>query len=297
LPAVAVILAPLVALGLALAGAARAPAAAMPDEHVTVGGYDRTYHVYAPASRPAAPALVVVLHGGFGSGAQAEAAYHWDALADRAGFVVLYPDGLQRAWNAGDCCGEPRARGVDDVAFIEAAVRATARAYATDPARLYITGISNGGMMAYRLACESALPVAAVAPVAAALPVACEHPQRVSLLHVHGLADRNVPIAGGPGSGFAHVTYRPVSAGLAVFRNADRCGPPVTTTAGPVTTSRSACDGGRVVQLTTIAGAGHQWPGGAPPPARAAALLRLDPPSTALDATALIWAFFDAAPR
>lgn len=267
------------------------------DEHISLGGYDRTYHVYAPARRAQSPALVVVLHGGFGTGAGAEAAYHWDALADRDGFVVLYPDGLQRAWNAGDCCGQPRARGVDDVAFIEAAIRATARTYATDPARLYVTGISNGGMMTYRLACESALPIAAVAPVAATLPVACEHPQRVSLLHIHGLADRNVPIGGGPGSGFVNVDYRPVATALAVFRKADDCAPPVTTTAGPVTTSRSACAGGRVVQLTTVAGAGHQWPGGAPPPPRAAALLRLDPPSNALDATNVIWSFFDTPRR
>jgi polyhydroxybutyrate depolymerase len=178
----------------------RVPARA--DEHLALGGYDRTYHVYAPQRRAPSPALVVVLHGGFGTGAQAEAAYHWDALADRDGFVVLYPDGLKRAWNAGDCCGEPRARGVDDVAFIEAAIRATQRAYATDPARLYVTGISNGGMMTYRLACESALPIAAVAPVAATLSIACEHPQRVSVFHIHGLADRNVPIGGGPGSGW-----------------------------------------------------------------------------------------------
>ena len=285
-----------VAAGLALAlfAASFATAGA---EHLTVGGYDRTFIVHVPARRAPSPPLVVVLHGGFGTGAGAEAAYHWDELADRYGFVVLYPDGMQRAWNAGDCCGEPRARGVDDVAFIEAAIRATSRTYATDPARLYVTGISNGGMMTYRLACESSLPIAAVAPVAAALPVACEHPQHVSLLHLHGLADRNVPIDGGPGSGFVHVTYRPVASALAVFRKADDCAPPVTTTAGPVTTSRSACAGGRIVQLTTIAGAGHQWPGAVPAPARAAALLRLDPPSTALDATELIWSFFDTPRR
>ena len=278
------------ALGLA-ALACAAPARA--DEHLTVSGLDRTFHAYVPAHRAPSPALVVVLHGGFGTGAQAEAAYRWDALADRYGFVVLYPDGLQRAWNAGDCCGQPRARNVDDVAFIEAAIGATARAYATDPKRVYVTGISNGGMMAYRLACESALPIAAIAPVAASLAVTCDHPRPVSVLHVHGLADRNVPFGGGPGSGFARVTYRPVTAALDVFRKADACAGPVTVTNGPVTTVRSACANGDVVELTTIAGAGHQWPGAVPPPQRAAAVLRLDPPSTALDATALIWSFFD----
>ena len=261
-------------------------------EHVTVGPDERTYHVYVPARRGQSPPLVVVLHGGFGTGAGAEAAYRWDAVADREGFVVLYPDGLRRAWNAGGCCGEPHARGVDDVAFIETAIRATARAYATDPARLYVTGISNGGMMAYRLACESALPIAAIAPVAATLTVACEHPQHVSVLHVHGLADRNVPVGGGVGNGFVRVSYRPVASALAVFRTADACAAPVTTAAGPVTTARSACANGKAVQLTTVAGAGHQWPGAVAPPARAAAILRLDAPSTALDATEVIWSFF-----
>jgi len=282
---------------IALVLASFAAAAAAPDEHVTLGGLDRTYHVYVPVHHAPAPALVVVLHGGFGTGAGAETQYRWDAMADRNGFVVLYPDGFQRAWNAGDCCGQPRARGVDDVAFIEAAIRATARAYSTDPDRLYVTGMSNGAMMTYRLACESALPIAAIAPVAGTLTVACEHPQRVSVLHVHGLADGNVPIGGGVGVGFARVLYRPVADGIAVFRKADGCDAPVASTAGPVTTARSACANGKTVELTTVAGAGHQWPGGMPPPARAAAILRLDGPSAALDATEVIWSFFAAARR
>ena len=283
-----------IVLGLAsFAGAAPVGA----DEHIAIGGYDRTYHVYVPARRAPSPPLVVVLHGGFGTGAGAEAQYRWDPMADRNGFVVLYPDGLLRAWNAGDCCGQPRARGVDDVAFIEAAIRATARAYATDPERLYVTGMSNGAMMTYRLACESALPIAAIAPVAGTLTVACEHPQRVSVLHLHGLADGNVPIDGGVGVGFARVSYRPVADGIAVFRKADECAPPVIRTSNSVTDARSACANGKTVQLTTVAGAGHQWPGSVRPPARATAILRLDAPSAALDATELIWSFFAATRR
>ena len=75
---------------------------------IWVHGVRRTYRVYRPA-RLAGPApLVVMLHGGFGTGAQAERSYHWDAHADAAHFVVAYPDGLDRAWNAGGgCCGSP----------------------------------------------------------------------------------------------------------------------------------------------------------------------------------------------
>ena len=82
------------------------------------GDRDRTYLLYRPASlsqQVPAP-LVVVLHGGYGSGSQAERSYHWDALADRQGFVVAYPDGIGRSWNAGGiCCGPALRDNVDDV--------------------------------------------------------------------------------------------------------------------------------------------------------------------------------------
>lgn len=114
--------------------------------------------LYVPDGLPAQAPLVVMLHGGFGSAAQAERAYGWDRLADTAKFAVAYPDGLGRAWNAGGgCCGRSAADGVDDVGFVAAAVSDIARQVDVDPKRVYATGISNGGMMTYALACRTAL--------------------------------------------------------------------------------------------------------------------------------------------
>ena len=88
--------------------------------------------------------LVVMLHGGFGSGEQVESAYGWDAKADAEGFVVAYPNGQDRAWNAGTCCGKPAKEHVDDVAFIVQVVQAVQRQQQIDPRRIFATGASNG---------------------------------------------------------------------------------------------------------------------------------------------------------
>src|SRR6202012_3098783 len=81
---------------------------------IEVGGVSRTFHLYRPQGLSDGAPLVVMLHGGFGTGAQAEHAYHWDSEADAGHFLVAYPDGLMRAWNAGSCCGEPQRTNADD---------------------------------------------------------------------------------------------------------------------------------------------------------------------------------------
>lgn len=244
-------------------------------------------------SRAAAAPLVVMLHGGFGSGAQAEKAYGWDGEAARNHFVVVYPDGVDHAWNVGGgCCGTPASTGVDDVAFLTSMVAAIEREVPIDPSRLYATGISNGGMTAYRLACDTGL-FAAIGPDSATLLGPCPSPAPVSVLHIHGTADRNIPYDGGPGDGYAHIDGPAVPALNARFRAVDDCAAPAVTTAGAVTTSVAACPGGRTVELITIAGAGHQWPGSADKPVLQQ-LLGLDTPSTALNATSTLWTFFAA---
>ncbi|HZE17262.1 MAG TPA: PHB depolymerase family esterase, partial [Mycobacterium sp.] len=101
---------------LALSGCSSADRAktAFPDgtsmHTMAFGGLDRTYRVYKPAGLTAAAPLVVMLHGGFGNGEQAENSYGWDPLADSAKFVVAYPDGVGRTWNGHGCCGRPRER-------------------------------------------------------------------------------------------------------------------------------------------------------------------------------------------
>jgi polyhydroxybutyrate depolymerase len=263
---------------------------------IDIGGVRRTFIVYRPASLPSAAPLVVMLHGGFGSAQQAQKSYGWDAEADRGHFVVAYPDGLNRAWNTGGgCCGTPGRTNADDIGFITAMVSAIERELPVDANRVYATGISNGGIMAYTLACHTTI-FAAIGPDSATELGGCPAPAPLSVIHVHGTADKNIPYQGGEGDGVAHIDGPSAPSLNARWRDIDHCAAPATKTAGVVTTSTAACPGGRTVELITIAGAGHQWPGAVPNPL-AQRLLHTDPPSTALNATQVIWQFFAAHPR
>jgi polyhydroxybutyrate depolymerase len=253
-----------------------------------VDGVERGYRLYVPENLADDPALIVMLHGGVGSAAQAERAYGWNDEADGGGFVVAYPDGLSRTWNAGDCCGAAEREDVDDVAFLTALVAALQQEFGVSPSRTFAAGMSNGAMMTYRMACETNV-FAAIAPVAGTIVTTCDDPAPASVLHIHGLADSQVRMDGEPGDGIGDVDGMPVADAVDVFRAADGCDDPLVTDEAPVTTSASECADGRRVVLITVADAGHQWPGSV---AREGAT---DQPSTALDATAVIWEFFDAA--
>ncbi|MEO3819771.1 PHB depolymerase family esterase [Plantactinospora sp. B24E8] len=272
---------------------------------VTVHGRSRTFRLYRPTrlSLSTPVPLVVMLHGALGSGRQAETTYGWNAVADRHGFVVAYPDGLNRSWAVSpDCCGSPARDGVDDVAFIAETVATVSARLPVDPDRIYATGISNGGMLAYRLACDTTT-FAAIGVVAGTLLGPCPTPAPISLLHIHGTADGVIPYDGRPGvldnRGAGPLPVRinggPVSDQIDRWRELARCPTPEVRTTGVVTSSLARCPDGRDVDLITVAGAGHQWPGATQPIAER--LLGLDPPSTALTATESIWTFFDAHPR
>ena len=171
-----------------------------------VGALERSYALYRPKSlSPRAP-LVIVLHGSMGSGEQARAGtfYAFDALADREGFAVAYPDGFEGHWN--DCRREApysaKRRRIDDVGFLRALVARLADDPGIDPARVFATGISNGGQMAYRLALEAPELVAAIAPVAAGLPTdenldCAKSGVAKPVLVVNGTADPMNPFYGG----------------------------------------------------------------------------------------------------
>lgn len=278
-----------------------APSSGIPvgqsDQRLQVGGAVRTYHLYRPENLGGPAPLVVMLHGGYGDGLQAERAYNWDAEADAGHFVVAYPDGVDRAWNAGTCCGIPKIRDIDDVGFITSMVGAIGAQMPVDPSRTYATGMSNGAMMALRLGCQSDV-FAAIAPVAGTLLTDCSHAVPTSVLQIHGTADDRVPYDGGPGRartlvGAPNVNGPSVPSVNQTWRAIDGCGAPPPTTTGEVSTQAVDCPGGRSVELISVAGAGHQWPGGQPSPL-AQQLGDIPPPSTALDATGTIWSFFTA---
>jgi polyhydroxybutyrate depolymerase len=226
---------------------------------ISVGGLDRDYRVYKPAGLPSAAPLVVMLHGGFGNAEQAERAYGWDQLADSAKFVVAYPDGVGRAWNVHGCCGRPARDNIDDVGFITAMIGQVSGAVGVDSARVYATGISNGGMMSYALACNSGL-FAGVGPDSATQLDPCAAPHPTSVMHIHGTADRLIRYDGGPGVGVAHIDGPSVPGVNAFWRNVDGCAAPAVTTDGALTTSTATCPDNRAVVLITVDGGGHEWP-------------------------------------
>jgi polyhydroxybutyrate depolymerase len=261
-------------------------------QRLTIGKTQRSFRVYRPAHLASPAPVVVMLHGGFGSARQAETSYGWDKQADSGHFLVIYPDGLDRAWNTegGGCCGQPYTQHIDDVGFISAAVKRVEGQLPVDARRIYATGISNGGIMDYTLACQSSI-FAAIGPDSATELAPCPSPTRLSVIHIHGTADTRIPYDGSPGHGAADIDGPPIPDINAAWRATDGCAAPVITTSGVVTTSLAKCPKKRAVELITIAGAGHQWPG-----AKQRTLLAGDPPSTALNATQTIWAFFAAHP-
>jgi len=285
----------LAVLGCLAAALARPGSAAEAALHLKMGDLERSYLLHRPAAlgRQAPVALVIMLHGGFGTGKQAQQSYHWNELADREGFVVAYPDGIGRSWNAGGICCGPALRGaVDDVGFLDHLIQEISAAENIDPRRVYLAGMSNGAAMAYRYACEGRVALAAIGPVAGTFSFACARAHAVSVLAIHGLDDQHVPFAGGQGTqGVTQGQWRPVKETLDILRRADDCAPAVAVRDGPVETVRASCAQGRAVVLEKITGAGHQWPGSS----RKGLLQRLlggDPPSTALDATTALWTFF-----
>jgi polyhydroxybutyrate depolymerase len=242
----------------------------------------RTYLVHVPPSSDAHTPLpvVLVLHGGLSN---AEAAVRFTGLnekADQAGFLAVYPNGTGRlpralTWNAGNCCGYAEREGVDDVAFVRALLDDLATHFAVDRTRVYATGISNGGIMAYRLAAELSDRIAAIASISGPIGTTAIHPSRpVSILHFHGTADEFAPFAGGSGrKSLSSIHFHSVAESIAAWVKADGCAAAPQVSAlpsvpGDDTRVRSEtyapCTDGAEVVLYVVEGGGHAWPGRQP---------------------------------
>jgi len=270
------------------------------------GGLKRSYLLHVPAGyRPdRAWPLVFVLHGGGGDGARVAKLTRFSREADRAGFIVVYPDAVNRHWNDGRRVQRFRAQreGVDDVGFVAALVERLAKDLGVDTNRVYATGISNGGMMCHRLGCEISGRIAAIAPVAASMPAplldSCRPAQPVSVLAINGTADPLVPFEGGA-VGLLKKRGRVASVAqtVAAWIQANQCAARPETTLLPdtdprdgVRVRRETWSGGRngsEVILYTVEGGGHTWPGGTE------RLRRFGRTCRDIDATALIWQFFE----
>lgn len=305
-------LAALVATGaLGVVGIANATAAVASTEGVlrTPDGRDRTYHLYVPANLPAGARvpLLVALHGGTGWGTQFEQNSGFDQLADRYGFIVVYPDGVGigrnaaalRTWNGGGCCGPAVRQQVDDVGFVRLLVEHLLQQHPIDPARVYAAGHSNGGILAYRLACEASDVFAAIGVQSSSLELdRCRPSHPVSAIHIHGTADRNLPITGGKGpAGISGVAFRRPIDGARALAAADGCRAHPTTQRDPanhdVTITRwKPCRDGTEVRFLAVNGASHAWMGH---PTSAARLVGA--PYEGLDSSEVIWQFLAAHPR
>lgn len=267
------------------------------------GGQARGYLVHVPPQyRPGTPMPVVVaLHGGGGS-MEIQASTHYALVdkADAAGFLAVFPNGYSRlpggklaTWNAGRCCGAARDTGSDDVGFVRAVLAQVEQRWSVDRRRVFATGMSNGAMMAYRLACDMSDRFAAIAAVAGTDNTSsCQPGQSVAVLHIHAQDDTHVLFNGGAGPDAfrdpqAVTAFTSVPETLRRWAAHNHCSSTPQRTLdvpGAYCDSYPSC--AAPVQLCVTDSGGHSWPGGSKVRAAGTA------PSQALHATDMAWDFF-----
>ena len=300
--------------------AASAPAADSPSlgpgsnrVDIQYGGIARSYIVHVPPQASGEGALPVILnfHGAGSNATQQEHYSGMDATADRDGFVAVYPNGTGRGtrmltWNAGGCCAYAAFHEIDDVGFTRALIDDLATRVRIDRARVYATGISNGGMMSFRLGVEASDRIAAIAPVEGALVVQTSGPARpMPLMLFNSLDDRYVPYNGRVGllGRLSHKTAYPsvpsVDEEVARWRSFDGCprdpqvapalkGAPSSPDEGKSATRYEwgPCAGGTRIVLWKLAGSGHVWPGAG------LNVVWLGPATQVINANDQMWQFF-----
>jgi len=281
-----------------------------PGDHerkLTVAKRERSYLIHVPPQYdPKKPTpVVLVLHGAGTNGRITARFTGMNEKSDSAGFIAIYPNGTGSAglfltWNAGGL-PEHMSRGKpDDVAFIRALLDDLGTVLNVDPQRVHASGMSNGGMMCYKLAAELSDRIASIAPVAGTMTTSDPKPRRpVPVLHFHGTADSFVPFGGPNGRGPRGMTFKSVEESILAWCRVNGC--PIVPaiqdepdkaedgtrvrrkTYGP------GKDGAEVV-LIEITGGGHTWPGRSP-------LVGFIGKSTLdISANDLIWEFFQKHP-
>lgn len=269
------------------------------------GGMERAYLVHIPTGyRSGTPTPVVFAFHGGGGDMKLQASEHYGLVdkADSAGFVAVFPNGYSRlpggklaTWNAGNCCAQARDAGSDDVGLVRAIWTRLQTQITADPHRVYATGMSNGGMLSHRLACEMGDVFKAVAPVAGTDgTLSCQPARPVSVLQIHAKDDTHVLFNGGAGdeafkdkSKVANFVSVPETIQRWTQRN--QCTAParrVLSVPGAYCDAYQSCAGGTQVQLCVTETGGHSWPGGSK------ARPRSEPASTAISANDVMWDFF-----
>ena len=252
---------------------------------ITVGSLQRKARVHVPTSYdPIARTPVVInIHGRTGWAQQQANLSRAIAKSDAEGFIVIHPEGTgsPTAWNAGGgCCDPAAANNVDDSGFISQLIDEAAARLCVDADRVYVMGLSNGGYLAHRLACEHADKIAAIGPVAGVISMPTCNPTRpMPMMIVHGTADSIVQYSWEAQTvNFWKVTNGCTTEAVTFTNGAASC------------VTHGGCTDGADVVMCTLDGVGHQWPGGE-------SLPFLGANSNDLVATDAIWDFFVAHPR
>jgi polyhydroxybutyrate depolymerase len=283
------------------------------EENLVHDGRERTYLVHLPPGYDgSAPVpMVIVLHGGGGNPRNADEMSRMSEKADREGFIAVYPAGTGAlpgrllTWNGGFCCGYAMQHDVDDVGFISALIDGMIADYGVDPARVYVTGISNGGIMSYRLAAELPDKIAAIAPVAGSAGgqsgegsgMIINRPDGpVSVIAFHGTADARVPYEGGRPAyerSKGAYSYLSVNGSAMLWVEANNCtaAPRVTMEGNLTWTTYAGGDNGTEVVVCRIGGGEHSWPGGR------RGYIGGDDPFEDLSANDAMWEFFEGHPK
>lgn len=279
-----------------------AQAADLTLKSIRVGSLARTY--FSDRSGKGVPRpLIIALHSSGSSGPMLARSTGLSEIAEAAGYMVVYPNGTglsidARTWNSGGCCGYAQMHKVDDVAFIRAMVDKLVSDGLADRSRIYLAGLSNGGMLAYRLAAEAPDLFKGIAVVSAMLDVPPETVKAgVPVVHIHGSDDPFLPFLGGNAPKEAtQVPHLSVAKTIEAWIKANNADPKpevkdIPDSAGDGTSVRQytyhSKDDPQAVVLYEIKGGGHNWPGAAAP------MVNGGKASQNLDASRVIVEFFN----
>jgi polyhydroxybutyrate depolymerase len=265
------------------------------------GGRTRTFHVYTPSTldRSVPAPVVIQLHGGRGSGSEIDKLTGLNSLAEREGFIAVAPDGVGGNWNDGRTDSDVSAidESIDDVGFLVAMIDDIATRHRVDPTRVYAMGISNGAMMANRLACERPDRFAAVGLVAGTGPEkledVCAEGEPASVISIHGTVDPLVPYEGGVGRFDSVGQVASVDALAEYWTVRDNCtSAPTEADISRTVSARTWACPFATVAFFRVDGGGHTWPGGS----QYARERLVGSTDSSIDATELIWQFFSQQP-
>jgi polyhydroxybutyrate depolymerase len=258
--------------------------------HLTFGNRARSYRLHVPPAAASGKPLPLILnlHGDTQNGFLQEIQSQMDTTSDKDGFLVAYPNGTrisvvltpdpvakqaQYGWDAGLCCGLPVTRHVNDVGFLLHVIADIAARTPVDLRRVYVTGMSSGGMMSYAMAAEASKHIAAIASVSGQTEIPTIHPTRVvPTMEFHSVNDPIVAFKGSPNKNPKLVLS--VQEGLDQWVKADGCSPKardgktIVGAAGSISAGETAtlvtythCRSGAEVALWRFTGSGHVWPG------------------------------------